>query len=346
MGIDKLGLIGEQTSPLFRIMWVTNPTDMAHRHFDNNISAFHVGNGLIVSVAHNLRTENPLLKSLDESLYQEEIFPRLNAAQKILFNQCYLPDGKTGKRHVNITNPAYMQSIAEALRSIKFDTRWLSLAERKISTPSLILQFNNDLFYNDSALTDYFTSENHFFEPTLSRHTYLVRLELLHAFYSSDIAVYKIVDTPKDIIHRIPSVKVNFSIADDQLSEMYCLQSSPAGFLGRLLNKAWIEGYMDHHQVFNDRIGGNYILEGTRYLIKGYFRFGSSGAPYLIHDSESGTFVVNAVQSEASPIQLSINNSREGNYQYVNAIASPLQLVEKDLTTLIDQAAGSNVADH
>ncbi|MDQ3050067.1 MAG: hypothetical protein M3Q95_04190 [Bacteroidota bacterium] len=341
MAIDKLGLIGEQTSPLFRIMWVTNPADLVHRHFDNNISAFHIGNGLIVSVAHNLRTENPLLKSLDESLYQDEILPKLNATQKNLFNQCYIPDGKTGKRHVQITNPGYMQSISESLRSIKFDTRWFSLAERKISTPTLILQFKNDLFYNDNAFTDNFASENHFFEPTLSRYTYLVRLELLDAFYGSDIAVYKIVDTPQEIIQRIPSVKVNFSIADDNRSEIYCLQSSPAGFLGRLLNKAWIEGYMDHHQVFNDRIGGNYILEGTRYLIKGYFRFGSSGAPYLIYDADSDSFQVNAVQSEASPIQLSINNSREGNFQYVNAIASPLHLIEKDLTILIDQAGTS-----
>ena len=338
MVFNKLSLIGEQTSPLFRIMWVTNPEDLAFRHLDNNISAFHIGGGLIVSVAHNLRVDNPLLKSIDESVYQSEILPKLNAAQQLLFNQSYLPDARTGKRHVQLTNPTYVQSINDTLRSINFDTRWLTLAQRNLSSPHLIIQFSNRHFYESPELTSYFEAGKHFFEPTLNRHTFLLKTELVKAFYSYDIAVYRLVDVPAAIINKIPAVKVDFSIANDENEGMYCLQSSPAGFLGRLLNKASIEGYMDHHQVFTDRTGGNYILEGTRYLIKGYFRFGSSGAPYLLYDKNSGTYKVNAVQSEASPIQLSINNNREGNFQYVNAIASPLHLVEKDLGELMKQA--------
>jgi hypothetical protein len=170
--------------------------------------------------------------------------------------------------------------------------------------------------------------------PTLSRHTFLLKLDLAVADYGSDIAIYKLVDVPEAIIHNLPKVDVDFSISDDNNHDFYCLQSSPAGFLGRLLNKAQIEGYLDQYQVFNDRIGGNYVLEGTRYLIKGYFRFGSSGAPYLLYDKKLGVFRVNAIQSEASPIQLSINNNREGNYQYVNAIASPLMLVKESLGRL------------
>jgi len=335
MAFNKLNLIGEQTSPLFRIMWVTNPSDLQHRHFDNNISAFHIGGGYVVSVAHNLRTENSLIKSIDEGIYQNEIIPNLNAAQKILFNQCYQPDGKTGKRHVQISNPTYIQSINDALRAINFDTRWLTLTEKNISSPNLIIQFSNELFYNKPTLTKFFDSNNYFFEPTLKRHTFLMNLELVKPFYSSDIAIYKITGVPSEIIDKLPAAEVDFSIADDLQEGLYCLQSSPAGFLGRLLNKASIEGYMDHHQVFTDRIGGNYILEGTRYLIKGYFRFGSSGAPYLFYNSNTDTYLVNAVQSEASPIQLSINNSREGNYQYVNAIASPLHLVETELREMM-----------
>ena len=99
--------------------------------------------------------------------------------------------------------------------------------------------------------------------------------------------------------------------------------------MGRLLNKAHIEGFLDHHGSFEDRFGGNYIFEGLRYLIKGYFRFGSSGAPYVYYDNEKEEFIVNAVQSEACPIQLSINNNKEGNYQYVNALASPLSIVRE-----------------
>jgi hypothetical protein len=331
MIMNKLDLISEKTSPLFRIMWVTNPGDLKYRHFDNNISAFHIGGGLIVSVAHNLRTENHLLKSIDEEIFQNEIFSQLNASHKILFNQSYIPDPASGKRHIQIQNPSYAHTITEALKLINFDTRWLTLTKRKISTPHLIIQFSNGLFYDDPKLTTHFDVFNSFFEASLNRQTFLLKLELVNAFYGSDIAVYRIVDAADEIIKKIPSIEIDFPLEDDFNDRLYCLQSSPAGFLGRLLNKAWLEGYLDHHQVFTDRIGGNYILEGIRYLIRGYFRFGSSGAPYISYQNDSGTFKAIAVQSEASPIQLSINNSREGNFQYVNAIASPLNLVKKEI---------------
>jgi len=334
---NQLDLISEQTSPLFRIMWVTNPDEASRRNFDNNISAFHIGGGYILSVAHNLRIENPLVKSFDEQVYQSDIYSRLNPAQKIVFDQCYIPDANTGKRHIQLNNPTYIQSISETLKAINFDSRWITLGEKKISTPMLIIQFSNNLFYNDASVSDYFRG-NYFFEPTLNRHTFLLETELVKAFYESDIAVYKIKKPDAAIIHKIPSVKVDFSIINDSNENLFCLQSSPAGFLGRLLNKAWMEGFLDHHQVFNDRVGGNYILEGIRYLIKGYFRFGSSGAPYLIYDETSDAFKVNAIQSEASPVQLSINNNREGNYQYVNAIASPLHLVKSPLEAILKGA--------
>jgi hypothetical protein len=93
---------------------------------------------------------------------------------------------------------------------------------------------------------------------------------------------------------------------------------------------------MEQHAIFADNIGGNYFFEGLRYLLKGYFRFGSSGAPYFIYNKENNCFEVNALQSEASPIQLSINNSQEGNYQYVNAIATPLNIVKEKLTKEIN----------
>ena len=106
---------------------------------------------------------------------------------------------------------------------------------------------------------------------------------------------------------------------------------SPASVVGKLLNKAQIEGFTEHFSIFPELVGGNYVLEGLRYLIKGYFRFGSSGAPYLVYDAKSNTFKVNAVQSEACPIQLSIDNKRDGNFQYVNAIATPLNNIKERL---------------
>lgn len=65
----KLELINEQTSPLFRIMWVYNSNDVIRKQFANNICAFHIGNGYILSVAHNLKTESGIVNSMDESIF-------------------------------------------------------------------------------------------------------------------------------------------------------------------------------------------------------------------------------------------------------------------------------------
>ena len=84
-----------------------------------------------------------------------------------------------------------------------------------------------------------------------------------------------------------------------------------------------------------DEITGNFTFDGLRYLIRGYFRFGSSGAPYVKYDDSTKQFAVVAIQSEACPIQLTIKNDREGNFQYVNALATPLSLVGDELRKLI-----------
>jgi len=327
----QLELTNEQTSPLFRIMWIHNLNEPIRRHFDNNICAFHIGNGLILSVAHNIKSEGQIFKSIDEAIYSANILPHLNADQILLFNKCYPLDPTTNKRYINSVDQNDVQLVVDTLKQINFDTRWLTLTQRNICKPHLIIQFKNNQFYNDAILTGHFNANTYFPEPALNRHTYLVEVELVEAFYNEDIALYKIINTHQDIINRLPSIEVDFSILGDDHNKYYCLQSSPGGFLGRLLNKAQIEGYLDHHETFGDRFEGNYTFEGLRYLIKGYFRFGSSGAPYVFYDNDTEKFKVNAVQSEACPIQLSINNNREGNFQYVNALASPLNIIETRL---------------
>ena len=327
----KLELINEQTSPLFRIMWVYNSNDAVRKQFANNICAFHIGNGFILSVAHNLKTESGIVNSIDESLFQSEIISKLNPEQNQLLNQYYQLDLNTNKRYSNTADPNITKSIIELFKQINFDTRWVTLGQKNICKPHLIVQFKENLFYNDVDLTRNFNSSSSFPEPSLNRHTFIIELELQKAFYSDDIALYKIVNTPNEIINRLPNLSVDFSILDNSITNFYCLQSSPGSFLGRLLNNASIEGYSDNWSSFNDKIGGNYIMDGLRYLIRGYFRFGSSGAPYVYYNEAEGQFKVNAIQSEASPIQLSINNNREGNYQYVNAIASPLKNIQSEL---------------
>jgi hypothetical protein len=327
----KLELTHEQTSPLFRIMWVHNVNEPLRRHYDNNICAFHIGDGYILTVAHNLKSEAQIYKSIDESIYNTDVLPHLNGDEIQLFDRCYFSDPSTNKRYINIVNQDDVKSIIDKLKQINFDTRWITLTNRNICKPYMIIQFKNNQFYDDTILTDLFNANSYFPEPSINRHTFLVEVELVEPFYNEDIAVYKIINVHRDIIRRLPAIEIDFSILDDTQANYYCLQSSPNSEVGKLLNKARIEGFLEHFGIFHDRIGGNYTFEGKRYLIRGYFRFGSSGAPYVFFDPESNKFKVNAIQSEACPLQLSIDNKREGNFQYVNAIASPLNIIKERL---------------
>ncbi|MDN3677111.1 hypothetical protein QWY90_07275 [Flavobacterium paronense] len=327
----QLELTHEQTSPLFRIMSIQNKDEPHRRHFENNICAFHIGNGFILSVAHNLKTEATLFKSIDNTIYLTDIFPFLNAEQAHMFESCYPLEMSNQRRYATITNPTDFQTIINLLKQINFDTRWVTLMERSICKTHLVIQFKNNLFYNSPELTSHFNHTSYFEESTIHRHTFLVEVALVEAFYNEDIALYKIINTPQAVIDAMPSLEIDYSILDDNQEDYYCLQSSPTSEIGKLLNKAQIEGFTEHFAIFQERIGGNYNLEGLRYLIKGYFRFGSSGAPYVVYNAKTNTFKVNAVQSEACPIQLSINNQRDGNFQYVNAIATPLQVIQERL---------------
>jgi len=328
---QQLELTHEQTSPLFRIMWIQNRNEPHRRHFENNICAFHIGNGLILSVAHNLKTEAKTFKSIEQSVFETAILPYLNSVQVQLFETCFALDNTTNKRYWSSNNPNDYQLVVDILKQINFDTRWTTLMEKNIVKPHLIIQFKNNQFYNDTTLSTHFTSDTYFEESGINRHTFLVEVELLEAFYSEDIALYRIINTPSEVIQAMPSIAVDFSILNDNQEHYYCLQSSPTSEIGKLLNKAQIEGFTDHFSFFQDRIGGNYTFEGLRYLIKGYFRFGSSGAPYVFYDAKNKNFKVNAIQSEACPIQLSIDNKRDGNFQYINALASPLKIIQEKL---------------
>ncbi|MCH2021977.1 MAG: hypothetical protein MK207_05800 [Saprospiraceae bacterium] len=326
-----LRLIDEQTSPLFRIMSIYNDDEISRKSFGNNISAFHIGKGYVLSVAHNLRNEAQVLKSISEGLFQSEIIAKCQGSEEHLFYQSYAFDPITNKRYLSLPNNNNVQHVINALQHIKFDTRWVSLYSKKICKPFMIVNFKKNQFYNDTELAQLFQPSHFFHEPKINAYTFLIELELVEEFYSSDIALYKIVNTNQNIIDKIPSIPISYDLSSMD-SSLYCLQGSPSGTnLGRMINKSRIEGILDQHSVLNDRIGGPVFFEGIRYLLKGYFRFGSSGAPYLKWNSDNKSFSVNAIQSEASPIQLSINGNRNGNYQYINAIASPLFLIKDKL---------------
>lgn len=330
----KRQLIDECTSPLQRIMWVYNQEEPKRRSFENNICAFHIGQGYFLSVAHNLRIPAGYYKSIDEEVYQRELLYKLDGSQKSFLDQHYFTDDYTRKMHLNNADPHTLQGIANILKQKRFDTRWVTMAEKKICVPHLVIQFKDNHFYKDENVLQYFKPWQLFTEPEIKKNTFLVEVELVEAFYSADIALYKIVNTPKEVISLIPSVDVNCDFIEDDPGSLHCLQSSPNSSVGRLLNDAKLEGVLDYLNVFNDEFGGNYPFDGYRYLVKGYFRFGSSGAPYLVYDPIRSKYVANAVQSEASGIQFSVKNDKEGNFQYTNAIASPLYLIKEKLREL------------
>jgi hypothetical protein len=327
----KQALINEQTSPLQRMMWIYNIDEPQKRTFENNICTFHIGSGYFLTVAHNLRSQAGFYRSIDEDLYKKELFPKLDGSQTRFLETHYFTDPYTKKRYLNTADPTHLHAIAAILKQKRFDTRWVTLSQKKICTPFFVFQFKNNSFYNDPSLTKHFGETRMMFDSDARKFTFLAEAELISAFYGADIALYRMVNMPQEVINRIPSVDTDFSFLDEPDDKLYCLQSSPSGPAGRLLNEAIIEGMLDHFNIFPDDIEGNYVFEGYRYLVKGYFRFGSSGAPYLCYDATNGKFVVNAIQSEASGIQLSIKNDKEGNFQYINAIASPLYIIKDEL---------------
>ena len=199
----------------------------------------------------------------------------------------------------------------------------------------LIVQFRTNSFYGTGMADNHFAVHNWIHEPNIDRYTFLVKLDLVEAFFEHDFALYRMVETPPEIIGLIPSVEVDYSVLDDNSDSLYCLQNSITD-LGKLLNTAKIEGLVNHFGPQQDLINGAVVHhQGLRYLIRGYFKFGSSGAPYLRYDGDSQTFKVNAIQSEACPIQLTINGDRSNSAQWVNALASPLRNIQEQLAAHI-----------
>lgn len=325
MKTQKLAAINDQTSPLFRIMAVHNDNEPLRRTFDSNICAFHIGNGYILSVAHALKGELTIFRSMTEARFQADIVPLLTPAELQQVNQWYLLDNGTNKRYLNKINQDKVQQLVDILKRINYDTRIAALYQNQICKPYLIIQQRSAQFYNNATAHGHFIPANNFLDPACQRQTYLIETELVESFTEDDIALYRIINTHQSIIDLIPKFEIDDEIYDVSNKDFYCLQIAPSDLTpGRLINEANIEGLIDQWTMQPDRIGDNYIFQGLRYLIKGYFRFGSSGAPYIRFDTGTNTFKVNAIQSEACPIQLTIDNNRNGNFQWINAIATPL----------------------
>jgi hypothetical protein len=334
----KFQLIDENTSPLFRIMSIYN-SSAPNKAFANNICAFHVGKGLIISVSHNLRQLDRLPLILSDHFYQTELLTKINASDRPQFDQAYPLIAGTNQRIATGLNQQKVEQLAKKLDDAKVDRRYTKLYSENCCKPFLVTTFRNNAFCGDAALNAHFSANHKFPEPSLNRHTFLIELELIDNLESEDIAIYRIINTHDDVINKLPSIEMDFELYDTGTQDYYCLQVAPYDNLGRIINEARIEGLLDNFALEYDLLGNTYRFEGLRYLIKGFFRFGSSGAPYLLYDRENEKFKVNGVQSQASFIQLLINNNMNGNLQYVNGIATPMALVEEKINQRLNEIA-------
>ncbi len=264
-----------------------------------------------------------------------------NAGTQTELNQLYTLEPTNNMRKIKNNNSQQsIDDIINKLNLAKVDRRFTTLYSEKCCKPYLLLSFRNNAFCNDTTLNLHFPNNYNFYEALYKRYTYIIELELLDTFINEDIAIYKIVNTPQEIIDRLPSVVIDTKLYDStSISNLFCLQAAPYDNFGRIINDAKIEGVLDNFCLDGDLLGNTYIYQGLRYLVKGFFRFGSSGAPYLIYDEENQIFKANAVQSQASFIQMSINNNMEGNRQYINGIASPLFIIEEQLRNRIAELA-------
>ena len=335
----KLNLIDENKSPLHRIMSVYN-SDAPNKIFVNNICAFHIGNGIIISVAHNLRAFDQLPKMLPDNYYQNELRAKINVADHTSFDQIYPVDPISQKRILTGVDQKTANDFVKKLDDAKVDRRFSKLYSEDCCKPFLISSFRDNAFCGDATLNAHFAANHSFQEPSLNRYTFLIELELLDELVDEDVAIYRIINTHSYVISKLPSIEVDFELHDTGTTEYYCLQTAPYDNLGRIINEARIEGLLDNFSKDKDIIGNFYIMDGTRYLIKGFFRFGLSGAPYVIYDEENEIFKANAIQSQASFIQMAIQNTMEGNRQYVNGVATPFSIIEEKVNERITEANG------
>jgi hypothetical protein len=282
-------------------------------------------------VAHNLRQLDRLPRILSDHFYQSELLTKIDATDRLEFDRAYPQIAGTNLRFATGLNQQTGEQLAKKLDDAKVDRRYTKLYSENCCKPFLVTTFRNNEFCGDAALNAHFSANHNFPEPSLNRYTFLIELELLDNLENEDIAIYKIINTHNDIINKLPSIEIDFELYDTGTMDYYCLQVAPYDNLGRIINEARIEGLLDNFSQEKDLLGNSYRFEGLRYLIKGFFRFGSSGAPYLLYDRENEKFKVNGVQSQASFIQLLINNNMNGNLQYVNGIATPMSLVEEKI---------------
>src|SRR5258708_389088 len=131
----KEQLINEQSSPVFRIMSVYDDADPARRKFDGNITAFHIGNGYVLSVAHYLRMRLPLLRSTPDNFFQGEILPKFSAGEANQVSRHFPLDASNQKRYLTLSDEKAARNLIKKFSERKCDTRVEHLYSHGVCKP-------------------------------------------------------------------------------------------------------------------------------------------------------------------------------------------------------------------
>jgi hypothetical protein len=108
-----------------------------NKFFANNICAFHVGKGIIVSVAHNLRQLERLPPILSDHFYQTELLSKFNPADIPQFEQAYSLIPGTNQRVAKGLNQQTVEQLAKKLDDAKVDRRYSKLYSENCCKPFL-----------------------------------------------------------------------------------------------------------------------------------------------------------------------------------------------------------------
>lgn len=322
-------LINENTTPLFRVSF----TNKELRDFESNSLASHIGGGYFISVNHSFNLQH-VPRLIEKEMFQS-IINQKPKKKHILHKHYQEINGlfKLTDMPLDVeSNMKVIKSISEILLDSKYDLSIQSEVKRGFKVPVLIISFKSGLFYGDELLTKKFVSAgNALDEASLGVKSFILELEVVMQDQDNDIVLYKLKDTEKEIISKIPFLNIDFKSLDFNSNvSLLCLQASPSSEFGRTLNSSYIEGIVD-----NFSFDSKNVFKGNRYLLKTYFRFGSSGAPYVFYDETRNGFYINAIQSEACPIQMDIGGQRNG-MQYTHALATPIANVKNKLVEILN----------
>jgi hypothetical protein len=270
--------------------------------------------------------------ALAKADYDSKVTPSLAKPDLDFFNKHYKLNKSTDEYEYAVANTEkQVEKLRKIASQIDLDLKTPAQLERQAVTQFVVAQFRQDAFYGDTSLNSHFKPAHHFHENENGVFTFMMEAMPIRILWEQDLSIYRLVAPDARVLAALPAAVATFdeiAIGDT----LYPLQNSPTSDFGRLVNRSVVEGLLDEHSPVRQH---SIVRQGSRYLIKGFFRFGSSGAPYFRWNADEARFEVVAIQSAAAPIQLTVGGSMQDNFQWVSGIATPLAPIKSELDALV-----------